>query len=314
MLKHTFVSAKTDGADPTIVQPSNWNAEHVVDGDGLNMVADASVPTPPAAGYITLFGKLLAGGVLPAYVGPAGLDSALQPFFGRNKVGIWATMGGTATTPTVLGMAAIITTGTLTARTVATTNFFTAAIRSGYISAATAGASAGPRSDKAQYWRGNAAGLGGFRVVMRFGCSDAATVADARSFVGLASTISALTNTNPSANTNIIGVGTDSGESTLSIMHNDGSGTATKVALGANFPDHTLSMDMYELVLFAAPNASEVGWQVTRLNTGDVATGTITTDLPASTTLLAPQIWRNNGTTALAVGVDLVGGYFERDY
>lgn len=27
-LKHTFVSPKTDGTDSTLVQPSNWNAEH----------------------------------------------------------------------------------------------------------------------------------------------------------------------------------------------------------------------------------------------------------------------------------------------
>lgn len=29
-LKHLFTSAKTDGPDSTIVQPSNWNAEHVL--------------------------------------------------------------------------------------------------------------------------------------------------------------------------------------------------------------------------------------------------------------------------------------------
>ena len=29
-LKHTFQSAKTDSADTTIVQPSNWNEEHVL--------------------------------------------------------------------------------------------------------------------------------------------------------------------------------------------------------------------------------------------------------------------------------------------
>lgn len=27
---HTFVSAKSDGADPTLVQPSNWNADHTL--------------------------------------------------------------------------------------------------------------------------------------------------------------------------------------------------------------------------------------------------------------------------------------------
>ena len=29
-LKHTFTSAKTDSTDPTIIQPSNWNQEHVL--------------------------------------------------------------------------------------------------------------------------------------------------------------------------------------------------------------------------------------------------------------------------------------------
>lgn len=29
-LKHTFQSAKADGADTTLVQPSNWNAEHII--------------------------------------------------------------------------------------------------------------------------------------------------------------------------------------------------------------------------------------------------------------------------------------------
>lgn len=147
---------------------------------------------------------------------------------------------------------------------------------------------------------------------MRFGCSDAATVASARTFVGLVGTTSVLGNADPSSNTNIIGVGTDSGDTTLSIMSNDGTGTATKVALGANFPDHTLSTDVYDLVLFAPPNTSSVNWQITRLNTGDTASGTITADLPAGTQLLAPQFWRNSGPTALAVGIDFVGGYFER--
>ena len=29
-LKHTFASAKSDGTDSTLVQPSNWNAEHTI--------------------------------------------------------------------------------------------------------------------------------------------------------------------------------------------------------------------------------------------------------------------------------------------
>ena len=71
---------------------------------------------------------------------------------------------------------------------------------------------------------------------------------------------------------------------------------------------------MYELILFAAPNGSTVNYQATRLNTGDVATGTLSTDLPVNTQFLSPQVWRNNGATALAVGIDIVHVYVETDY
>ena len=30
-IKHAFTSAKDDGADTTLVRPSNWNAEHITD-------------------------------------------------------------------------------------------------------------------------------------------------------------------------------------------------------------------------------------------------------------------------------------------
>lgn len=33
MLKHEKVSAKADGPDPTLVRPSDWNAEHVIDDE-----------------------------------------------------------------------------------------------------------------------------------------------------------------------------------------------------------------------------------------------------------------------------------------
>jgi hypothetical protein len=40
-LKHKFVSAKADGADATLVQPSNWNDLH-------SLVADVIRPAPGA--------------------------------------------------------------------------------------------------------------------------------------------------------------------------------------------------------------------------------------------------------------------------
>jgi hypothetical protein len=73
-------------------------------------------------------------------------------------------------------------------------------------------------------------------------------------------------------------------------------------------------VDVYEVVFFCPPNGSDVKYRVERVNTGHVATGTLTTDLPSSTTFLSPQLWRNNGATALAVGVDLFGMFTETEY
>ena len=139
-------------------------------------------------------------------------------------------------------------------------------------------------------------------------------VANARMFVGLSATAGVLGNADPSTFLNQIGLGCDAGQTTLRIIHNDGAGVSTLVDLGANFPAQTLSTDMYELQLYCAPNGSTVSYRVERLNTGHVAEGTISTDLPINTTLLSPQLWRNNGATALAVGIDVVHQYMETDY
>jgi hypothetical protein len=35
-IKHAFTSPKADGSDATLVRPSNWNADHQVDADGVD--------------------------------------------------------------------------------------------------------------------------------------------------------------------------------------------------------------------------------------------------------------------------------------
>jgi hypothetical protein len=305
-LKHTRVAITAD--DPTAdVKMSDWNADHVVDTDGLLIIADASVPAAPAAGNVTVFAKTLAGAAQPAFRAPTGKDSILQPYLAHNKVMLYSAHGNGTTTSAYGGPALTVTTATQ--RNVATTNLFSAMRRVGSVSAATAGGSCGARTVPTQFYMG-----GGFKAVFRSGCSDAATVTGARSFVGMVSITTQIGNVNPSTLTSMIGLGSDAGDTNLFIMHNDGSGTATRIDLGANFPDHTLSTDMYELALFTAPNSGVVGYEVTRLNTGHVASGTITTDLPPTNTLLTPQLWRNNGATALAVAIDIVQFYIETDY
>jgi hypothetical protein len=56
-ITHTFVSGIADGADATLVRPSNWNNAHTIE--------QAAAPTPTAAGdiaYATTQGRYVAGG------------------------------------------------------------------------------------------------------------------------------------------------------------------------------------------------------------------------------------------------------------
>jgi len=111
---------------------------------------------------------------------------------------------------------------------------------------------------------------------------------------------------------NCAGLAQLASSSNLHIVY--GAGTAqTPIDLGVNFPADTLSADAYELAMFSPPSG-EVIYQVTRLNTGNVATGTLAAgSVPIGTTLLCHQLWRTNNATALAVGLDICGIYMETD-
>jgi hypothetical protein len=135
---------------------------------------------------------------------------------------------------------------------------------------------------------------GGFRFRMVVGGNS--TIANQRAFWGLRAAITTPTSVDPSSQTNIIGVGYDAGATTLSVMHNDGAGTATSVGLGANFPVAT--GELFDILLECVPGSSTVSYTVIRLNTGDTATGTLSTNLPADTQFLSTVAWVATAGTA----------------
>jgi hypothetical protein len=271
----------------------------------------AAIPATPTTG-MKLWSRSMAGRRHLYAVDPAGDSYPLQPHIARNRVGRWNPIGNATTVPLTEGIAAPTATGTATARNVATTNMLTAMRRLGYVSASTAGSLAGPRLAAAQFWRGNAAGLGGFTLYCRFATSDAAAVSGARMFVGLSASTAAPTNVEPNTVNNSVGVGQIAASNNLQIITRDAT-TAQTIDLGASFPANTLSADVYELLLFCAPNGSTIGYRVERMNTGDVAEGTLSANLPVNTTLMGIQLWRSNNATALAVGLDLIHLQIETD-
>ena len=302
---------------------SAWNS--LAYNTGNNGVFDSALlteiedPGAAPAGKMRLYAHDIAGRMMPKFVGPSGLDSALQPFIARNKVGCWMPPGNANTVPGVFGFTAYTVVGTLTARNVAATNLFTRMRRLGIVGSSAAGNAAAARAAVAQITVGNGSGLGGFHKIIRFGISDAVLVSGARTFVGISSSTAAPTNVEPSTLTNCIGVGNGAADTNLKIYYG-GSTAQTPIDLGANFPSNTVNTDVYELALFSPPSLNGVVYyEVTRLNTGHVASGILSGNpgviLPANTTLLSyAQIWRNNNATAAAAALDIMSDYIETDY
>lgn len=152
----------------------------------------------------------------------------------------------------------------------------------------------------------------GFYHSISFGVADIQDTPDARMAIGISSNGSTTANVNPSTLLACILLGNDSGETNLQIMHNDASGTCTKIDLGTNFPANTRNTDWYQFELFCKGNEDVVYYRVTRKNTGHVATGVLTTDIPSQTQVLGFHFKRGNGTDALAVR--LAFGQFIRSY
>jgi hypothetical protein len=294
-----------------------------IDNGDLMLQAGAAPVTPPA-GYVKLFAKPMGGRVLPASVGPSGLDATLQPSFWRQKVAWWNPPGNALTVPGVVGFTAPTAIGTATARAVAVTNLFTRTRRLGYVSVATAAGFAGHFVQAAQWTTGDGAGLGGFFYSCRFGITDAAAVTGARTFVGMSSSVATPTNVEPSTLLNSVGVSQLSTDATQLYLTYGGSAAQTAIALGVNFPPMAAAGAAngiaYDLTLFAPPNSNGViGYSLERIGTAFVANGTITPATPGTQTpdkniLLAPRAWRCNNATALAVGIDILNVYLETDY
>lgn len=290
-------------------------ADVEIEGGQLRLPAIAA-PAVPAADGLKLFGRKVGGRMMPAFMGPSGLDSSLQPSFSRNKMGLFMPAGNGGADSQV-GVV-ISATGTATSETVATTNLHNYMRRRSWrVTTASTSAVAGVRGGALQWTLGGtAAGLGGFHMVWRWGPATGVATATHRAFVGMRNATAAPTDVNPSTITNMCGMGYDAADTNVQFLHNDGSGTATKIDLGASFPKPNVDLtSVYEVALFAPPGTTQsLSYEVTNLVSGAVATGTVTTDIPTTSTLLNLYGYMSVGGTSSVIGFATMGIYIESDY
>lgn len=282
----------------------------VVDGDNLKLLPtdDPAVPTDG----LVLYAKSIAGYVLPKVVGPSGIDTLLQVGIDGNSVFFVSPTTGT-TAPLAVG-GTITTAATMSsAFTANSTNKWSATFRKRFQTATTAANTTGMRTAYGQWFRGSAAGYGGFRFRSQFGMQ--INLAGGQKFVGLCALTTALAG-DPSALLNMCGVGYDAADASTGnwfFMRNDGAGVATKVDLGVGAARNTT--DGYDLVMGMRPGGSELYVRVINLNTGATVLETsYTTDIPAANVAMAFKSEVRNGAVAAADNLEVAKAYIQTDY
>jgi hypothetical protein len=196
--------------------------------------------------------------------------------------------------------------GTATLVNVATTNKLTMTpAHEWLVTTASTSAIAGFRAGNLLVTVGGAsAGLGGFLYVHRWYPATGVATTTNRAFSGLANATAAPTDVQPSTIINGVWMGWDAADTNVQMMHNDGAGTATKIDLGASFPVPTTDRAIqYELSLYSPRGTTQtIYYLVTDLTGGATASGTISTDMPSTTTLLTPRAWMSVGGTSSVIG------------
>lgn len=281
-------------------------AKAISEGGRLN-IADQSPPAAPASG-LTIYTRPRAGRRFLEVMGPSGLDTSLQPaLFGNNTV-VW--LPGTGTTAAISWGKSWTVGATQAHPGLATTNLLTSMSRATFTTSTTSGNAAGVRMSAAQFWRGNAAGLGGFFFFARIGVVTFQSAMQI--WCGLSATTGLLAG-EPSAQANTVCIGKDTADANWQLIFRDAT-TATKVDLGLA----VAANQVLDVMFFCPPNSSQITARVVNITSPAspvvLADNTVhTANLPVSTAfLLAHAECRTNAASAVAIALNRI--YVESDY
>ncbi len=278
---------------------------------GINLAAITSEPGAQSAGTLRMYAKNISGRVMPKFVGPTGIDTAFQPALFGNNVCTW--------TPTTATAGLWTGTAGLGAGTYATVLPTMGGSIGGAMKRArwsnvvtTLNQVLGQRNTEAMFFRGNATGIGGFFFACRFRWET--YTAGSRLFVGM-HTATTVVSADPSASANILGFAMNASDTEMSFMHNDASGTATKVPIPGIGTAATAQT--YDAFIFCRASDSVVYYRLVDINSGtELVNSSVNTNLPVDSTGLTAGCLASNAalTAANATQIGLNRIYVETDF
>lgn len=278
-----------------------------------NQVRQPSITTPsaPSTGNLTNYAKTIAGYTQPMFrAAGSAPEAVLQAGFQSRSIATVRPNGNNSITSNGISLTPM---GTLQDATISTTNRHQQTQRAEYlVTVAATTAIAGIYSVRIALYRGGATGCGGFYLSGRWGPTTGVSNTTQRAFCGLRNTAAAPTDVEPSSLTNIIGMGWDAADTNIQLMYNDGSGTASKINLGASFPVPTSDRtSFYEIELYCEPNGSGIYYRVLDVVSGVETSGFVSTDIPSATSVLGFGGWTSAGGTSAVTGFTLFNYYQE---
>lgn len=256
-------------------------------------LASGSPPSAPASGFLSFFVSDLASRLNFFYKSSLGYNLPLQEALYETPFAMWVPA---AAAGVYLGTNGA-NLGTAASAPPTTTNLYTAMRRSTFATVVTtANQQVGIRSD-AQFFRGNVTGQGGFFFVCKFGL-DNWTAGD-RMFVGLCAGTTAVVTVQPSTLANTCGFCIEAGDTAITFLHNDASGTGVKETITGQ--PALADNQGYTAYIYAKPNDSVVYYRLDDMLTGaTIVDASINTELPVGTTMLCAQAIMSNGANAVA--------------
>lgn len=294
-------------SDVFAIASSTGNTVFSVSGQGVLNLASTTDPTPPSGG-IDIYAKTIASRTVPKWMGSSGVDTPFQAAIWQNNL-VFFTPGAAAglwqgTVGSNLGTAALVLP--------TTTNYWTNSRRSRFSSIVTTlNQQVGTRTE-AMFFRGGTAAQGGFFFAARVG-TDTWTAND-RLFVGFSTGTTGVCTVNPTTLLNTVGFAVNSGSTTISFIHNDGSGAAVVETI-SNQPA-LASNQGYAFYIYAKPNDAVIYWQLDDINSGTkIDEGSVNSDMPVNTTMLAAHACMSNASNTVVnnaqIGINRI--YVETD-
>jgi len=237
--------------------------------------------------------------MLQPYVLTSSTSSFVAPDILLQDITINMPNNGAATTNNVVGTALTIG-GTPGIRTITDTNLFTRTTRIALETTAVA-ANVFTFRQVVGYFSINT----GFKASFKFGASTGATNTNVRYSIGVFVANFIVTNVDPTTFINCAAFARIDGSTNWQFIHNDATGTATSIDLGALFPANTVSTDMYYATIETV--SGNIKYTLKRLNTGDTVTGTVSTNLIAASTLLTMSAGCSNNANSAICALDFGG-------